>query len=99
LTIDGDKVVTATFTAQPPVFYTLTVNIVGQGTVTPMGGTYLSGTEVSLEATPDSSWAFTGWTGDISGTANPIQVTMNVNKVVTATMSRYRLYLPVVMKD
>jgi len=86
VTIDGDKTVTAVFTQNE---YTLTVNIVGNGSVTlaPSGGTYLSGTAVTLGPQADSGWTFTGWSGanagDISATA-PYIITMNDDKAVTA---------------
>ncbi|HQK15542.1 MAG TPA: InlB B-repeat-containing protein, partial [Anaerolineae bacterium] len=90
LLINGDKVVTATFTAQPPVIYTLDVNTVGGGTVTwtPLGTEFVAGTLVTLTATADPGWTFAGWSGDLSGTANPTSITMNSNKVVTATFTQ-----------
>jgi uncharacterized repeat protein (TIGR02543 family) len=68
---------------------TLTVNTVGQGSVAlnPPGGTYDPGTVVTLTATPYSGWQFDGWSGDLTGTANPAAITMNSNKSVTANFS------------
>ena len=43
------------------------------------------GDVVTLTATPDPDWAFAGWSGDLSGTANPITITLTGNNVVTAT--------------
>jgi uncharacterized repeat protein (TIGR02543 family) len=37
-----------------------------------------------LTAYPDPGWTFTDWTGDRTGTANPIEVTVNYNSTVTA---------------
>ena len=90
LLINGDKVVTATFTAQPPVIYTLDVNTVGGGTVTwtPLGTEFVAGTLVTLTATADPNWSFAGWSGDLSGTANPTSITMNGNKAMTATFTQ-----------
>jgi hypothetical protein len=71
-----------------PVPVTLTVAIVdrgGSGTVTPGSGPYLYGTVVTLTAMPDTGSIFTGWSGDLSGSANPITLTMNGSKMVTAT--------------
>jgi hypothetical protein len=45
---------------------------------------YVAGTEVQLEARPYSGWAFSYWSGDISGTANPTTVRMDGNRSVTA---------------
>jgi|GEM_PF-2482874 len=68
-------------------FYTLSANGVGGGTVSasPSQSSYSSGTVVTLTASPALNWSFSGWSGDASGTANPLQLTMNGNKTVTAT--------------
>jgi len=66
---------------------TLAVNLVGQGAVQmdPPGGVYGMGTPVNLTAVPAAGWRFDQWAGDASGSANPAQVLMDGNKVVTAT--------------
>lgn len=66
--------------------YSLTVNIVGSGTVqTSALGPYALGEIVILTATPEVGWLFTDWTGDAVGTDLTIEVTMDANKVVDAT--------------
>ena len=40
---------------------------------------------VELTATPDAGWSFTGWTGDASGTTNPLQVTVSADLEIGAT--------------
>ena len=66
--------------------YTLTVNTVGSGTVTPAsGGSYLAGTVVDLEAIPDTGYEFDSWSGDLSGTNNQTTITMSSDKTITAT--------------
>ena len=69
------------------VYYTLTVNAGSGGSVTlnPTGGSYASGTVVTLNAVADSGYLFYGWSGDLSGSTNPATITMNGNKFVTAT--------------
>ena len=87
-TVDAAKVVTATFTADTVTpDYTLTVNAVGDGTVAPTGGTYTAGATVPVTATAAAGWTFAGWSGDLSGTANPTTVTMDADKVITATFT------------
>jgi hypothetical protein len=83
LTVNGNKSVNATFTRQ----FSLTTNTVGDGSITlnPPGGLYDSSTVVTLTATADSGWIFTGWSGDLSGIANPDSLVMDTNKSVTAT--------------
>jgi hypothetical protein len=63
--------------------YTLTVTTNGVGSISPGGGTYASGSNVVLTATPGFSYTFTGWSGAVTGTNNPITVTMSTNKAVT----------------
>ncbi|MFT2011396.1 malectin domain-containing carbohydrate-binding protein [Pontibacter sp. 13R65] len=69
--------------------YNLTVTTSGNGTVStnPNQTTFTGGTSVSLTAIPASGSTFTGWSGDAAGTSNPLQVTMNSNKVITANFA------------
>ena len=70
-----------------PQQFTLTVNTIGSGSVAlnPAGGVYAQGTVVTLSATPGANYVLSGWSGDLSGSANPTTLTMNSNKTVTAT--------------
>ena len=86
LVMDGDKAVTATFLADA---YTLAVDVIGSGsvTVTPSQPTYAYGEVVTLTATANPGWLFSGWSGDLSGPANTHVVVMNGDKSVTATFT------------
>lgn len=102
LTIDSQKIVTATFTQQ---VYQLAINISGAGSVSrnPSQTTYLHGDTVTLTAQPVGNETFVRWEGDLSSTANPITLTMNGNKSVTAVFTQtaptaIKLYLPIVAK-
>ncbi|WP_282088790.1 InlB B-repeat-containing protein [Aquimarina algiphila] len=66
--------------------YTLTTNTTGQGSVSG-AGTYNDGSSATVTATPASGWQFDGWSGALSGSANPASLTMNTNKTVTATFT------------
>ena len=72
------------------VTYTLTVTIVGNGSVTktPDQPSYIYSTQVTLTATADPGWHFTGWSGDITGTTSPRDITVDANKNVTATFQQ-----------
>ena len=72
-----------------PTEFALTVNPVGDGTVTknPNQATYPYGTNVTLTAVPISGASFEGWSGDASGTVMSITINMTSNKTVTATFS------------
>ena len=86
ITVTGDMAVTATFTHDQ---YSLTVTVVGGGSVTknPDQATYTYGAIVALTAQPTSGWSFAGWSGDASGTSLMTSVTMTSNKAVTATFT------------
>jgi uncharacterized repeat protein (TIGR02543 family) len=82
VTMDGNKSVTANFIQG----FTLTIIIDGHGSVTknPNQATYPPNTVVTLTAVPDANWVFNSWIGDLSGTENPVTITMNGNKTITA---------------
>jgi uncharacterized repeat protein (TIGR02543 family) len=88
ITMNSNKGVTATFSEVPDGQYSLTVNITGQGSVSPFGGSYNPNAVVELRATAAAGWQFDGWSGDLSGASNPANITMNSNKGVTATFSQ-----------
>jgi hypothetical protein len=102
LTMDGDKNVVATFALAADVPQrSLEVAITGAGTGTvtstpegidvtsggdPATGDFASGTQVTLTAVPAAGSAFSGWTGDCSGT-DPCVLTMDADKNVVATFA------------
>lgn len=61
--------------------YTLTASA-GDGGSVSGGGTFASGTQVSLTATPNAGYSFSGWSN--GSTANPLNVILNSNTSVTA---------------
>ncbi|MCR9251837.1 MAG: polysaccharide lyase family 7 protein [bacterium] len=68
------------------VSYSLDVSVTGEGTVSrnPDASSYDENTVVSLFATPESGYLFDGWSGDLSGRQNPMTITMDSDKDVTA---------------
>lgn len=76
--MDAHKSVTAHFV---PVVqtYTLTTNVSpsGAGSVSPSGGEYDAGTQVSLSATANSGYVFDYWSGDSNATGPNIKITMD----------------------
>jgi len=64
----------------------LTITAGNGGTTDPSPGTYTydEGTEVTITAIPDSGYEFSNWSGDASGADNPITVTMDGDKSITA---------------
>ncbi|MDA9184452.1 BspA family leucine-rich repeat surface protein, partial [Flavobacteriaceae bacterium] len=75
--------------------YTLSVSASDGGNVDPSIGTYNENSSVVITATPSAGFEFTEWTGDASGTDNPLTVTMTGNKTITATFSRIQYTLNV----
>ena len=55
----------------------------GHGVVSGGGG-YKEGDEAVLRATPDAGYAFSCWTGDVTGSDNPTSLRVNGEKSVTA---------------
>jgi len=82
ITMDSDKSVTSNFIRQ----YTLTIAAGSGGTTEPAPGsyTYDSGTQIIITALPNSDYKFSNWSGDPSGTTNPITITMDSDKSITA---------------
>ncbi len=83
LTMNGDRSVTANYTE---LLYTLTTSVAGNGSITisPNQSTYGWGETATLTAVPATGAVFTGWSGDASGTTNPVTITFDGNKSVTA---------------
>lgn len=81
--MNRNKSVTAVFVQD---LFTLTINVVGLGTVTlnPAGGSYPSGTTVQLTADASEHWRFSHWEDDLSGSANPATIVMDAPHIVTA---------------
>ena len=86
--MDTHKSVTAHF-APVAQTYTLTTSVSpsGAGSVSPSGGEYEAGAQVSLSATANSGYVFDYWSGSISGTGPNTSVTMDSDKSVTANFA------------
>jgi len=72
---------------------TLTIEAGVGGTTSPSPESYVYdyGTEVSITATPDTGYRFSGWTGEVpSGHEddNPVTITMDADKTITASFIR-----------
>lgn len=87
--MDSDKNVTAVF-IELPVYYTLTVEIVGHGSVNknPDKALYPAGEAVTLTAQADEGWSFEHWFKALAGTDNPTAITMDGNKEIGASFAQ-----------
>jgi len=68
---------------------TLVLTAIGVGSVTklPDQVSYTNGSTVQLTAVPGTGWAFSAWSGDLTGNTNPASLLMDANKSVTATFA------------
>ncbi len=75
--------------------YTLNVTAVN-GTVVknPNLAAYNSGATVQLTATPNSGYTFASWSGDATGSVNPLTVIMNTDKNITANFTASAPFVP-----
>jgi uncharacterized repeat protein (TIGR02543 family) len=66
--------------------YTLTTRVSpsGAGSISPSGGEYESGVEVTLIANPGSGYTFDYWSDAASGSASTLTITMDSDKSLTA---------------
>ncbi len=102
VTLDESTSITAIFEQET---YTLTIDTVGQGSVSasPDQATYVYGDMVELSAEAADGWYFAGWSGDASG-ANPSRtITITGDIAVTATFQEgepvFGLFLPMVVSQ
>jgi len=70
--------------------YSLTIAVSGQGTTSPVTGTYTyrKGEQVTISANPGSGWDFSSWQGADNNSTNPTTVTITTNKTVTALFTK-----------
>jgi len=87
-TITGNRILIANFTEDVST-YTLTVHAVnGSVEKNPDLSVYNSGASVQLTAVAISGYSFTSWSGDATGSTNPLTVIMNSNKDITANFTK-----------
>ena len=88
VTVDNYKTITAMFTR---TVHTLTINTEGKGSVNPATGThtYDEDETITLVATPENGYEFSGWIGEVADANSPnTSVTMASDKTVTARFTR-----------
>jgi len=96
ITLNSDQNLTANFTKRS---YPLSINIIGEGTVTEevinTGKTtdYEHGTTVRLTAVPNEGWGVTKWKGAIESKSVTIDIVVNEEKEVTVEF--HERYVPV----
>mgnify|MGYP001065928938 CR=1 FL=1 len=85
VTMDSDKSITANFNTAIHT-YTLTTNISpsGAGSISPSGGQYESGAQVTVTASAAGGYIFDYWDGSASGSSSIVTITMDSDKTITA---------------
>ncbi|HSH20414.1 MAG TPA: malectin domain-containing carbohydrate-binding protein, partial [Draconibacterium sp.] len=74
--------------------FNLVINNPGNGNVNtnPSEESYPAGSNVLLTAIPDTGFMFTGWSGDLTGSENPVTLHMNEEKNVSASFAATNWY-------
>jgi hypothetical protein len=86
--MDGDYTLVASFAADR---YSLTITGAnGSVSQSPAKASYSYGETVTLQATASKHYHFTGWSGDLSGAANPVTITLDGNKTIVAGFAANR---------
>ena len=60
----------------------ITVSQENSGTVTPSNGSYEEGSSLTITGIPSSGYIFKRWYGDLTGTTNPMTITMDSDKSI-----------------
>ena len=83
------QTVSSIFGVTPVGQAALTVLLNGHGRVniSPRANAYVLNQSVSLTAVPDAGQTFLSWSGDASGSQNPLPLTMTAAKVITANFT------------
>jgi len=85
--ITGNRTLVANFTVAVSAFTLNVTSVNGTVVKNPNQLTYNSGSSVLLTATANPGYIFSSWSGDATGSVNPLTVTMNSNKNITANFT------------
>jgi uncharacterized repeat protein (TIGR02543 family) len=86
-TVASNETLVANFMTNPPSYViTLSASPANGGTVSG-GGTVAAGAFVTNIATPANGFSFIGWTGDATGTTDPLIIAANSDENITANFA------------
>ena len=86
----------APFPEEPAIVnYNFAVSASEGGSVNSPGDSFAQNTTLTLTATADDGYEFTSWSGDASGTDNPLTVSLTSNTNITANFERIQYTLTV----
>lgn len=91
VTVDKNLTIVANFAAGQ---YTFNATAGPNGAVdwAPKQALYAPGQEVTVTATPNTGYFFTGWSGTLTSTLNPLTVTINGNTSLTGNFAPIQYY-------
>ena len=93
VTLDSNTSITANFALIP--VYTITVSSEDGGSVSSEGGDYQEGTQVTLTATPDEGYEFSGWSDGNTEATRVITASEDLTLTATFTELEYSYQLTV----
>jgi uncharacterized repeat protein (TIGR02543 family) len=97
-TLGGNRKLVANFKAIPASQFALILSSSpAAGGTTTGSGAYSAGSSASATATANPGYTFTSWSGDATGTNNPLTITMNGNKRVTANFTLNVVIIPPIL--
>jgi len=94
-TLRETRGIVSNYRAESSGDYWLTIRATEGGTTVPAPGNYSypPGSVVQVTAQPHIHYDFLGWSGNATGAANPVSITMDGSKSITADFQR-RIYSP-----
>ena len=103
LTILTSTVLLASCGTETTQIYTVSTDVTpengGSVSYTPSGGSHDEGTQLSFTASASDAYIFSGWQGDLSGTSNPIELTLTKDVSVTALFEIKEYTLDLVVEE
>ena len=81
-------------TEAPTVFFSVQASSSTGGSIDNIGGSFESGSTITITATPEAEYVFTGWTGT-SSSENPLTITINSNLTITANFEKRKYPLTI----
>ena len=81
-------------TEVPTVFFSVKASSLAGGSIDNIGGSFESGSTITITATPEAEYVFTGWTGT-SSSENPLTITINSNLTITANFEKRKYPLTI----
>ena len=81
-------------TEAPAVFFSVQASSSTGGSIDNAGGSVESGSTITITATPEAEYVFSGWTGT-SSSENPLTITVNSDLTITANFEKRKYPLTI----